>query len=108
MEDKKSKLVIEDTEEHFPNRFLTREEKLLLIAKIIRYTSSQIANTLPPEIRLETKLADSNMIERLLKHCPEEDAKDLFLNIGALIRVHLTRNPELLGLVPAEQSRIIH
>ncbi len=107
---KEEKQIIADTEEHFPSRLLTKEEKLLLVAKFIRYTSTSIANTLPPEIMLEAKLADSNMIERLILNCSEENAKALFINIGAMIRLHVTRNPHLIGLektIIAEIPKVI-
>jgi len=99
--------IILDNLEHFPSRFLTDEERRLLIAKIIRYTSTDLAKTMPPEVMLEVKIADSNLIERFFENCSEEDLKQLFINIGAEIRIHLTKNPDLLGL-ESKNQRIVH
>ena len=97
------KSIIEDTEEHFPDRFLTPTEKRLLVAKIIRYTSTSIAKTMPPAIMLEVKLADSNMINRFIQHCPDELIESFFINLGAQIRVTLTKNGnKYLGLDPSK------
>lgn len=90
--------IIEDTAEHFPNRDLTHEEKLLLLTKIIRYTSDDIANTLPPEDRVTSKLADSNIIQRFYKHSTKMNTEILFLDIGAKLRIYLTNNAHMLGI----------
>lgn len=105
MSEIKPAIIIEDTEEFFPNRFLTKEERLLLVAKIIKHTSTSIADTLPPEIRLEAKLADSNIINRLIQNCSEEETKLLMINIGAMIRIYVTKRPEILGLISTEKSK---
>lgn len=100
--------LIEDTEEFFPNRFLTSKEKALLTAKIIRYTATSIANTLPVEDRLNSKLADSRIIERFLTNCPESLVNDLFVIIGANIRELLTKNRVSLGLEREKPINIIN
>lgn len=102
------KPIIEDTEDFFPNRFLTSKERALLVAKIIKYTATSISNTLPVEDRLNSKLADSNIIVRFLTNCPESLVNELFLQIGANIRILLTQNPVSLGLEKEKPINIIH
>lgn len=96
--------VIEDSEEHFPNRFLNSYERKLLIAKIVKYTSTSIANTIDPSHRLECKLADSNLIQLFIENCPDSTADQLLINIGAEIRIHITGNPFMLGLSKEDGS----
>lgn len=100
--------AIEDTEKSFPDRFLTDIDRKLLLAKIIRYTSTDISNTLPAEIRLEVKLKDSNIINLFVERGNKDTVRQIFISIGAHLRKVLTSNPELcLGMNIEKDIKIV-
>lgn len=91
---------IDDNEQHFPKRRLTSYEKKLLIAKLIKYTSTDLSNTVDPSERLRIKLADSRLIQRFITHCKDEDLASVLLDTGAWIRNLISSNKHIIGLQP--------
>lgn len=108
--DDKKEIILEEAKEFWPNRFLTTKERCLLIAKILRYTSESISNTIPINEKTESKTMDSKLIERFLStEHNEDDIKLFFLLLGLQIRKFLTnpKNRRYIGLCEIKTDFIV-
>lgn len=90
--------VIEDSEKYFPNRTLTIKEKKLILAQLLRFSTVELSETLPVDDRLNSKLVDSNIINRFIKNCPNGYVEQIWLQLSCDLRILLTKNKITLGL----------
>jgi len=103
-------ISLEETNEFWPQRRLTKIERKMLLTKILKHTSTDLSNTLSESEREQSKTLDSRLIKKFLEtNQDEKEIEYFFLLIGLEIRKFLANpiNRQYLGLMPINTNFIV-